>query len=80
MLLLLLLFFNYTNCLGLSNFVLTKMKVKDKELQGGERPIRLLRCDQGLDIQWVPRLQEYRLWRQKCEVDVKLGFSISTLQ
>lgn len=56
-------FFNYTNCLGLNSLVLTKLKMKDKEQQGGERLARLLSCDQGLDIQWVPRLQEQRSYR-----------------
>lgn len=50
---LLLLFFNYTDCLGLNNFNLAKMKTKDKEQQGGERLTGLRRCDQGLDTQWV---------------------------
>lgn len=80
MVVLLFFFFNYTNCLGLNNLVPAKMKMEDKEEQG-ERLTRLLSCDQGLNAQWVPRLQEQgRLWRQKCEVDVKPGFSISTLQ
>lgn len=80
LLLLQLLVFNYTNCLGLNNFNLAKTKIKDKE-QGGERLTGRLRRDQGLDTQWVLRLQEqHRLWRLKCEVDVKPGFSISTLQ